>query len=328
MASRSSPSMEIKTTMTEQAEISLVVPAFNESGTVGRFVVAALEVLETVCSYFEIVIVDDGSNDQTWEEIENLALGNAKVRGIRLLHNYGKEIAVTAGLFDAKGRAHIPIDVDFQDPLDALPKLIEMWREGYPHVVVARQSRADRGFRGLFATIYYRLQASLSSGKYPENVGDFRIIDASITERLRSIPERRRINKSLFGIVSPPPEVIVVDRPKSVREGRPRQTPEKLFDLAIVGLSANPDRIIRAVLGLGLGVTLFAVIAAPATILLWLFGLIAVPGQATVLIMSLLLLGVSAVSFGVLGTLASEILKEVKQRPLFLVRQRTPGSTD
>lgn len=299
--------------------ISIVVPVFNEEPLIKKFFDAIHTTFLGLPENYELVFVDDGSEDGTWNEIRKLCDKSDQVTGVRLLKNFGKENALTAGLANATGEAHIPMDVDFQDPVELVPTLIDEWKKGSAHVVAVRRSRDDGRFRNFVSQSFYRVMSRLGQSSDAENIGDFRLIDASITKNLLKLPEFRRYNKGLFALVSPAPVKVFFDRSKSVRKGPPRQVLTKLIDLALIATSYRSDKLVTYTLFLGATVFVGALITILLAAILWLLGVIAVPGQATTIVIGALIIGFQALSFGGLGFLLIEILAESKRRPLFIV---------
>lgn len=308
---------DVVSSPSQDPEISVVVPVLNEELAVPRFVEAVASHLAG--ESYEVVFIDDGSTDRTWETVCRLAQA-APVRGVRLTRNVGKEAALTAGLSQARGRAHIPMDVDLQDPPELLPEMIQRWRAGAHMVLCRRRSRDESWAKRWTASLYYRLAAKGSHVELPAQVGDFRLIDAYITERFLQLPERNRFNKGLLALVAPTSVATIdFDRPQGREGGRPRQSWGKLLALGIDGLVSFSTWPLRMLSILGFAMLAFSIAGTLVSVLLRVFGVIEIPGQLTVVIVGLFLAGFQALGMGILGEYLARILIEVKARPLFII---------
>jgi glycosyltransferase involved in cell wall biosynthesis len=307
-----------------EPELSIVVPLLNEERSIDGFLGAVDAVLPSLgLGGHEYVFVDDGSTDGTWERIAALAAGRADVVGIRLLRNVGKENALAAGLAAARGGAHVPMDVDLQDPPDLLPALVREWRGGADIVLARRRARGDSRLRRAAAFFVYRMVEGAGGVSIPRDVGDFRLMTRETTQRFLALPERSRYNKGLFALVTSGAAVVDYDRPDS-RTGDPhgsRQTLPKLVRLAtgaIVSFSSWP---LLALSALGFVLLGLSIVGAVLGVILRLTNVLEVPGQATVVVLFAFLLGFQALSTGILGLYIAQILTEVKRRPLFAVAE-------
>ena len=177
----------------ELVELSIVVPMLNESSMLERFFSRLVPVLEGVTGRYEILCVDDGSTDDTFQRLEAYRAQNPRIRLIGLSRNFGKENALSAGLDFAAGQAVIPMDADLQDPPEVVPEMVAKWREGYDVVLARRTSRDGEGWtKRATAHVFYRLIGRLSQVDIPENVGDFRLMDRRVIEALATLPERSK----------------------------------------------------------------------------------------------------------------------------------------
>jgi glycosyltransferase involved in cell wall biosynthesis len=302
-------------------EITIVVCELNEEAAIDGFVAAVDAVLPSLgVAGHEYVFVDDGSSDATWPRIRALAEGRDDVVGLRLLRNVGKENALAAGLAAARGDAHVPMDVDLQDPPEVLRELVDAWRAGAPVVLARRRHREDSRLRRTAAFFTYRMLESGGGATIPREVGDFRLMTRETTRRFLALPERSRYNKGLLALVTPDAAVVEYDRPAS-RADEPRQTLPKLVRLgtnAIVSFSTWPLQALSVVGFLLLGLS---VLGAILGIVLRATNVLEVPGQATVVVLFAFLLGFQALSTGILGLYVAQILTEVKRRPLFAVTE-------
>lgn len=303
--------------------ISIVAPFYNESEGVEIFhermvsVVGGMDGLR-----FELVCVNDGSDDDTLARLRRLAESDARVRVIDLSRNFGKEAALSAGLDAARGDAVIPIDADLQDPPELIPALIAQWRNGFEVVLARRVDRdTDTFMKRWTAGLFYRLHNLIGDVRIPENVGDFRLLDRRVADALRALPERCRFMKGMFAWLGF--RTAVVDYRRAPRAaGRSKFSGWRLWNLAIEGItgfSTVPLRI-WTYIGVAVSFTAFAYAAfiVGRTLLLGAD----VPGYASLIVIMLFLGGVQLIGIGVIGEYVGRIYLETKQRPVYLVRER------
>lgn len=303
--------------------ISIVAPFYNESEGVEVFhermvsVVGGMDGLR-----FELVCVNDGSDDDTLARLRRLAESDARVRVIDLSRNFGKEAALSAGLDAARGDAVIPIDADLQDPPELIPALIAQWRNGFEVVLARRVDRdTDTFMKRWTAGLFYRLHNLIGDVRIPENVGDFRLLDRRVADALRALPERCRFMKGMFAWLGF--RTAVVDYRRAPRAaGRSKFSGWRLWNLAIEGItgfSTVPLRI-WTYIGVAVSFTAFAYAAfiVGRTLLLGAD----VPGYASLIVIMLFLGGVQLIGIGVIGEYVGRIYLETKQRPVYLVRER------
>jgi glycosyltransferase involved in cell wall biosynthesis len=302
--------------------LSVVVPVKNEEEAIVPFVERVGAILEGICDggSWEILFVDDGSTDATLAAIVASNLLDARVRGISLSRNFGKEAALSAGLDHGRGAAVIPMDVDMQDPPEVLPEMVAKWREGHEMVFGLRRCRASDGWaKRLTAGLYYRAHNAVSVDKIPENAGDFRLMDRKVVDVIRAMPERNRFMKGLFAWAGFKQAAVEYDRAE--REiGKTKFGYWKLWTLALDGITSASTVPLRIWSYVGALVALFAIgFAGWLAVDTMIFGN-PVPGYASLMVSVLFLGGIQLISLGVLGEYVGRILTETKQRPLYVVR--------
>jgi glycosyltransferase involved in cell wall biosynthesis len=302
--------------------LSVVVPVKNEEDGILPFIERVGSILDNVAADggWEILFVDDGSTDATLAAIVAANLSDARVRGLSLSRNFGKEAALTAGLDHARGAAVIPMDVDMQDPPEVLPEMVAKWRAGHEMVFGIRRSRAEDSFaKRVTAGLFYRAHNMVSADKIPENAGDFRLMDRKIVDVIRAMPERNRFMKGLFAWAGFRQASVEYDRAER-ETGTTKFNYWKLWTLALDGITSASTVPLRIWSYIGAIVALFAMgyagLIAVQTII---FGN-SVPGYASIMTSVLFLGGVQLISLGVLGEYVGRILTETKQRPLYVVR--------
>jgi len=310
-------------------EFSLIIPVKDEEAAIGPCLDRVIPILEAIndpaAKSFEILFVDDGSEDRTLEVIRKSNLTDPRIRGISLSRNFGKEAALSAGLDAARGQAVVPLDVDLQDPPEALPMMIAQWREGFDVVYGVRDNReSDSLPKRLTADLYYRAHNWLSDDKIPEHAGDFRLLDRRVVDVIRRMPERNRFMKGLFAWAGFKQAAVLYHREER-KVGKTKYNYWKLWTLAIDGItsaSTVPLRIwsyLGGIVALGaLGYALFIIIRTLTT------GIV-VPGYASLMVAILFLGGLQLLSLGVLGEYVGRILTETKARPLYIVRETIGG---
>ena len=306
-------------------ELSLVIPVKDEEAAIGPCLARVIPVLEAMddpaARSFEILFVDDGSTDTTLEVIRKAHAADPRVRGLSLSRNFGKEAALTAGLDVARGLGVVPLDVDLQDPPEALPKMIAKWREGNDVVYGVRDNReTDSLPKRLTADLYYRAHNWLSSDKIPEHAGDFRLLDRRVVEVIRRMPERNRFMKGLFAWAGFKQAAVSYHREERT-VGRTKYNYWKLWTLAIDGITSASTVPLRIWSYLGAFVALGALGYAIFIIIRTLTSGIEVPGYASMMVAVLFLGGLQLLSLGVLGEYVGRILTETKGRPLYVVRE-------
>jgi len=307
-------------------KISLVVPVFNEEDAVPIFYDAVRSHAELSEYKLELIFIDDGSRDETCVIVEQLVKADPLVMLVKLSRNFGKEAALFAGLDYSTGDAVIPIDVDLQDPISVIPKLIEKWRAGYDVVLAKRVDRqTDSLMKRVSAEMFYRLHNKISSPKIEENVGDFRLMSRQVVDEIKILPERHLFMKGLLSWVGFDTAVVEYTRANRVA-GISKFNGWKLWNLALEGITSFSTIPLRMWTYLGMVVATFSLLYA-----LWMVAdkIIwgnAVPGYPSIMTAILFLGGVQLIGIGVLGEYIGRIYMEAKRRPKYIVKQVFAGS--
>jgi polyisoprenyl-phosphate glycosyltransferase len=310
-------------------QLSVIVPVKDEQEAVGPFVDRVAPILDRLLSgpAWEILFIDDGSEDGTMAAIMTAHQRDPRVRALSLSRNFGKEAALSAGLDFARGEAVIPIDVDLQDPPEVIGDMLAKWREGYEVVYGVRRNRTSDSLpKRLTADLYYRAHNYLSSDKIPEHAGDFRLLDRRVVDVIRKMPERNRFMKGLFAWSGFKQAAVEYDR--VAREvGTTKFRYWKLWTLALDGITSASTMPLRVWSYIGVVIAFFSLVYAVFVILrTTLFG-IDVPGYPSLMVAILFFGGLQLISLGVVGEYVGRILIETKQRPLYVVRE-TVGVTE
>ncbi|NMM27788.1 MAG: glycosyltransferase family 2 protein [Glaciimonas sp.] len=300
--------------------ISCVIPVYNEAAHLAAFLQKLQETLATFSDSYEIIVVNDGSIDNTEQVIAALlADANGGLRYISLSRNFGKEAALSAGIDAARGDALILMDADFQHPLELLPEMARLWMSGIDMVygVItdrSEESRLKRWGTGLF----YHLLESGSPINIPRNAGDFRLLDKSVVHALRQLPERNRFMKGLYAWVGFS-SIALPYVPNARATGISSFSLRGLSELALAGVTAFTTLPLRIWSAIGVVISMLAIFYA-----LWIIGEDVfigndVPGWATLAAGLMFFSGIQLISIGVLGEYLGRVYDEVKRRPLYIV---------
>lgn len=302
--------------------LSLIVPVFNEEQSLEYFIKTTSDVLNKEKINFQMVFINDGSKDQTERKLREFAEFDEKIKFVNLSRNFGKDVALTAGIDLADGDAVIPIDVDLQHPPEIIPDMISLWLEGY-EVVNAKRSDKDNEtfFKKIFSKIFYSLFNSLSTMPLPSKIGDFRLIDKEVIVELRKLRETHRFMKGLFAWVGFNQISIDYDRPGRIH-GNTKWRFKSLFNFAINGITSFSVSILRISMIVGFTISILGFIYALITIYQTIIYGIDVPGYASIIILVLILGGVQLISIGIQGEYVGKIFEEVKKRPLYIIKDK------
>ena len=311
--------------MTAKPLVSLICPVYNEAAGIAALIDAIASLKEKLKASFdlELIVINDGSEDQTLTLLLKAQTDASWLRVIDLSRNFGKEAALSCGLDEAKGHCVIPIDADLQDPPELIPAMLSAWRdEGYEVVLAKRQVRSkDSWGKRASARWFYRIHNHLAAPSLPEDVGDFRLMDQCVVQALRSLPERQRFMKGLFAWVGFRQKQLFYERPAR-REGSSRFGFWKLWNLAIEAITSFSTLPLRIWTYLGLLTALAAMGFGILLVLnVLLFGR-EVPGYASLMTVILFFGGLQLIGLGVLGEYVGRTYMETKQRPIYVVRSR------
>lgn len=305
-------------------QISVVIPCHNEATGIAELSKQLCAVLAPLDVRFELVVIDDGSQDDTLNAFlssQKLA-GSPQLHAVELSRNFGKEAALVAGLDHASGDAVVVMDADGQDPPDLIPAMVERWRQGFEVVYAQRQQRrGDSLLKRWSARLFYRIFNRLSDTPIPYDVGDFRLMDRCVVDTIRAMPERNRFHKGLFAWAGFRQCALPYDRPER-HSGHSSWSPLQLCRLAMDGICSFSNAPLRLWLYLGAIISTSAFAYASYLVLRTLIYGRDVPGYASLMTALLFSLGVQLLTLGTLGSYIGRIFIEVKQRPLYVVRKK------
>jgi len=299
--------------------LAVVVPAYNESEGLREFharLAAVFDQLDLSCS---VLYVDDGSRDSTWTVMQGLHAADARVATLKLSRNFGKELALTAGLDHADADAVVVIDADLQDPPELIAQFIARWREGYDVVYGTRSTRAGESrLKKATAAAFYRVMERLSATPVPRDTGDFRLMSRRALDALKKLRERQRFMKGLFTWVGYKQTAIVYERDARFA-GSSKFNYWRLWNFALEGITSFSTAPLKIATYVGVLTALLSFVFG-----LFVFGKAllfgdVVRGYPTLMIVVLFLGGVQLMALGLIGEYLGRLYMEVKQRPLYLI---------
>jgi len=301
-------------------DLTVVVPAFNEAETIARTIKSLKLVLDQLVDHFEIIIVDDGSTDATFE-----TASDAGVRVLRLSRNFGKEQAIMAGLSRSTGAATAIIDADLQENAQNLIGMFERYNQGYEMVYAVRANRDDEPMaKRLFSKVFYRLLEMGSDVKIPPDARDFRIMDRKVVNALLDLPERNRFMKGLYGWVGFRTSGFPIEM--APREaGNSKFGFRRLAQLALTALTSFTDWPLRIWTGIGFFIALLSFLYGIWIVAKTLIWGADTPGFATITVAIFFLGGVQLISIGIVGEYLARMFTELKGRPGFIIADDIGG---
>jgi len=298
--------------------ISCVVPVYNEEAVIGEFIIALNKTLRALNHPYEILIIDDGSLDNTGKIIAHYRT-QAPLRYIRFSRNFGKENALSAGLDHARGDAVILMDSDLQHPLELVPEFIKKWDQGYDMVYAVRQNRANESLlKRTCAKAFYQFTSKINRVNIPANAGDFRLLDRKVVLALQSLPERNRFMKGLYSWVGFK-QIAMPFEVQPRKSGLSQWSFYSLLDLAITGITSFTAFPLRMIAIGGIGVATLAFLYGLWIVLSTLIFGIQTPGWATLVAALSFFSGLQLLAIGVVGEYVGRVFDEVKQRPHYLI---------
>lgn len=310
------------------SHLSVVIPFYNEFENVAPLFERLIPVLNSVSNDWEIICVDDGSDDETQAALISEHKRERRIRLIKLSRNFGKEAAISAGLIEARGAHVLLMDGDLQHPPETLKEMIEVQSGGIDVVYGLRRSRQTEGrMRSTLSSLFYRLFSSASDVRIPADAGDFRLMSRRVADALNALPEQNRFMKGLYAWVGFSQQAVLYDV-EVRRSGKSKWSISKLFGYAwngVVSFSAAPLRL-WSIIGICIA-TLAVAYAIWVSVTTIVYGR-DVPGYATLVVAIFFLGGLQLLSIGVLGEYIARIFAETKQRPLFIIEEKHGFESD
>lgn len=303
-------------------KISVIIPAYNEEESLPLLYERMQKLMEQMNNYdFEILFINDGSKDNTIQIIKQLRNKDNRICYLDFSRNFGKEIAMIAGLDYATGDCVIFMDADLQDPPELIPELVKYWEKGYDDVYAKRRSRKGETFLKKFTSkMYYKVLQSLTKVEIQRDTGDFRLLDRRCVNALKKLRESQRNTKSMFSWIGYNKKEVLYDRDPRVA-GKTKWNYIKLLDLAIDGITSFTTSPLR----------LSTFIAIPTFIVLFIYFIyviikcfiihVAIQAFQAIILLILFFSGIQILLFGIVGEYLGRIFNETKNRPLYLVNE-------
>jgi len=308
--------------MDKAIDLSVVSPAFNEEAVISRFYERVTEVLTASGLSYEIILVDDGSRDRTFELMREAHHKDPqKVKALRLARNFGHQLAITAGMRQAKGRAVVVMDCDLQDPPEVIAQFIEKWREGFEIVYGVRTERkGETAFKLFTAKLFYKLIRWATKVDIAENAGDFYLLDRKVVDVFGKMEERHRFIRGLVAWVGFRRTGVGY-----VREARAAGTTKfglwKMVKFSIDAVTSFSFLPLRFISVCGIVISAGAFVGILISIYQRLFTDVTVTGWTSLVVIVLFLGGIQMLALGVMGEYLARIGDDVKQRPLYTVSE-------
>lgn len=310
-----------------QPTLTVVVPAYNEALVLDAFHVRLMAVFDTLEAAACVLYVDDGSADDTWTVIARLAQADARVAGLKLSRNFGKEAALTAGLDQVDADVVVVIDADLQDPPELIPDFLEKWREGYDVVYGQRLVRdGETWLKRATAAAFYRIMRRLSATSIPPDTGDFRLMSRRALDALGQLRERQRFMKGIFAWVGFK-QVAMPYRRDPRYAGASKFNYWKLWNFALEGITSFSTVPLRLATYVGLVTSLAAFGFGVWIVLKTLIWGDAVAGYPSLMTVVLFIGGAQLMALGIMGEYLGRLYMEAKARPLYLLEQFHPAKT-
>lgn len=309
----------------EPIPISVVVPAYNEEDVIPEFHRRIKAVLDSLRVAAEIIYVNDGSTDNTLAALRELRVEDPRIAIIDLSRNFGKEIALTAGLDYARGSAVIVIDADLQDPPELIPELVKRWRDGFDVVYARRLARdGETLLKRVTAAAFYRTIRRISRVEIPRDTGDFRLLSRQAVDSLKRLREQHRFMKGLFAWIGYS-QTAVPYRRDARFAGESKWNYWRLWNFAIEGVTSFTIAPLKVATYVGVAIALGAFIYAGIIVYKTLAFGNPVPGYPSLLVAVLLLGGIQLITLGMIGEYLGRMFNETKGRPLYFVKRYQPA---
>lgn len=313
----------------DKPDLSIIVSMYNEEESVPLFFNKIREVMGKLFSYqYEIIAIDDGSIDKTYQLLLDYAKEDKRIKVIKFSRNFGKEYGMMAGLRFCSGRAAVPMDVDLQDPPELIADFIKKWEEGYDMVYGIRDDRtSDTFLKRTTAMLFYKIYNLMTQSPIPYNAGDYRLIDRKVINAILSLKERNIFMKGVFGWTGFKSCGIKYVRAER-KKGESKWNYWKLWNFALDGITASTTFPLRIWSYLGTLLSMVGMLYAFYIIVRTILFGVDVPGYASLLVFILLLGGIQMVILGILGEYIGRIFIEVKNRPHYIVEEKVNFSDD
>ena len=300
---------------------TVIIPIFNEEQTLPELHRRLMASTSGLDQPFEVILIDDGSRDRSYALMTAMHAEDPRIKVIRLSRNFGHQIAISAGLDEARGDAVVLMDGDLQDPPEILPEMIRLWKEGFHVVYTVKRSRRENTLKRLAFKTFYRILHALSSIQIPMDAGNFSLMDRRVVDVLRAMPERNRYISGLRAWAGFLQTAVYYDRDPRFA-GEPQMSFGRLVQLALDGIISFSNVPLRLAVYLGLLAAAASFAGGFYVIYAKLFTNRAILGWASTIVSILFVGGMILMTLGVIGEYISRIYEEVKKRPLYVIRDR------
>jgi len=308
-------------------EISVVLPCFNELPNLPELRARLTRALDATSRSWEIIFVDDGSRDGSFELMKTFGKEDVRLRALRFSRNFGHQMALTAGVDAARGRIVAVMDADLQDPPELLPEMLKKIDEGFEVVYAVRSAReGETAFKKMTAHLFYRLMRRWTNVDIPVDVGDFRLMGPKAVGAFRKLRERHRFIRGMTAWIGYRQTGVTYVRPER-KHGETKYPLRKMLKFALDGITSFSYVPLQLATWLGFGVSIFSFAYIVVVLVLKILG-INLPGWTTMMVFILLLGGLQLMLIGVVGEYLGRIYDEVKDRPLYLVDEEVGGESD
>jgi dolichol-phosphate mannosyltransferase len=301
--------------------VSIVVPVYNETENLEALYARIDDVLKAYTPESEIILVDDASTDESLLMMRNLRARDRRVKILSLARNFGHQVAISAGMQHATGDVVVLMDADLQDTPELVAQFVALWREGWDVAYAVRRNRKEGIFKRAMYHCFYRLLHSMARIDIPHDAGDFCLMDRGVVEALNALPERNRFVRGLRSWVGFRQIAVPYDR-GGRNAGEPKYTLMKLVRLAVDGVVSFSYFPLQLGVFIGCAAALVSFVGIVVVLYFRLFTNLSIPGFAATSIIVLFTAAVQLLSLGAIGEYVGRIFDEVKQRPLFVLRER------
>ena len=304
------------------ADLSVVIPIYNEEDNIMLLHSRLSAVLAGMQIGYELLFINDGSRDRSIQLLKDLAAKDPRVKYIDFSRNFGHQVAVSAGLDNTSGEAVVIMDADLQDPPELIPQLYQKYRDGYEVVYARRRSReGESWFKKFTARLFYRMLSYLSTVDIPLDTGDFRIVDHKVVEVLRNMPEKSKFLRGQISWIGFRQTFLEYDRQER-HAGVTNYPFKKMLKFALDGITGFSDLPLRFVTWFGLAVTAFGFLMTLYVLYSRFILQDYVEGWSSLMITVLFLGGVQMIAIGIIGEYLSRIHSNVRNRPLYIIREK------
>lgn len=302
-------------------KVTIIIPAYNEAESFDDIKVNMQEVVNNNVDYeWEILLINDGSTDDTLQKMEKLCIADEHYHYIDLSRNYGKEIAIMAGLDYAQGDAVIIMDADMQHPINIIPEMLTYWEEGYDDVYAQRERSDESWMKRNTSKLYYNILQKSTNIPIQKDTGDFRLLDRKCIDALKNIRETDRNNKGIFSWIGFKKKGIYYHQNKR-KHGKTKWNYYKLVNLALTGITSFTTLPLRFASFFGFLISFMAFIYLIYIIFKTIFYGEPVQGYPTLMVTILFLGGIQLIALGIIGEYLSHIFNETKKRPGYFIRE-------